>query len=143
MALRTNEQFQNDFMNRYGINLQTCLADYHFLGGYNTQKHILFAERAKQLVLLKIGEYNPKFKLEKASEFQLQKIWDASLEQAFFMFMTGDSTLISGFDPVSGSLVPYEEIRKRQFSDIAYKQLLHAGLLYTGLGSTRRGLYPL
>ena len=59
------------------------------------------------------------------------------------MFMTGDSTLISGFDPVSGSLVPYEEIRKRQFSDIAYKQLLHAGLLYTGLGSTRRGLYPL
>lgn len=141
MPLKNNDQFQNDFMNKYGINLQTVLTNYHFLGDYNTQKHILFAERAKQLVLLKIGEYNPRFKLEKASEYQLEKIWEASLEQAFFILMTGDTTLISGFDPVSGSLVPYEEIRKRQFSDVAYKILLHSGLLYAGLDSTRRSVH--
>jgi hypothetical protein len=55
--------------------------------------------------------------------------------------MTGDTTLISGFDPVSGNLVSYEEIRKRQFSDVAYKILLQAGLLYAGLDSTRRSVH--
>jgi len=141
MPLKNNDQFQNDFMNKYGINLQTALTNYHFLGGDNNQKHLFFSERAEQMVLLKIGEYNPRFKLEKASEFQLEKIWEASLEQAFFMLMTGDTTLISGFDPVSGNLVPYDEIRKRQFSDVAYKILLHAGLLYAGLDSTRRSVH--
>jgi hypothetical protein len=141
MPLKNNDQFQNDFMNKYGINLQTVLTNYHFLGGDNNQKHLLFSERAEQMVLLKIGEYNPRFKLEKASEFQLEKIWEASLEQAFFMLMTGDTTLISGFDPVSGNLVSYEEIRKRQFSDVAYKILLQAGLLYAGLDSTRRSVH--
>ncbi len=141
MTLEKREQFQNDFMNKYGINLQTALTNYHFLGGDNNQKHLLFSERAEQMVLLKIGEYNPRFKLEKASEFQLEKIWEASLEQAFFMLMTGDTTLISGFDPISGNLVSYEEIRKRQFSDVAYRILLHAGLLYAGLDSTRRSVH--
>lgn len=141
MTLEKREQFQNDFMNKYGINLQTALTNYHFLGGDNNQKHLLFSERAEQMVLLKISEYNPRFKLEKASEFQLEKIWEASLEQAFFMLMTGDTTLISGFDPVSGNLVSYDEIRKRQFSDVAYRILLHAGLLYAGLDSTRRSVH--
>lgn len=143
MTLEKREQFQNDFMNKYGINLQTALTNYHFLGGDNNQKHLLFSERAEQMVLLKISEYNPRFKLEKASEFQLEKIWEASLEQAFFMLMTGDTTLISGFDPISGNLVSYEEIRKRQFSDVAYRILLHAGLLYAGLDSTRRSVHLL
>ena len=134
-------QFINDFRDKYGINLETELQNYHFLGSYGDNKHIAFASRAEQMVLLKIGEYNPRFKLEKASEYQLEKIWEASLEQAFFILMTGDTTLISGFDPVSGNLVPYEEIRKRQFSDVAYKILLHAGLLYAGLDSTRRSVH--
>lgn len=134
-------QFINDFRDKYGINLDTELQNYHFLGGYGNNRPIAFANRAEQMVLLKIGEYNPRFKLEKASEFQLEKIWEASLEQAFFMLMTGDTTLISGFDPVSGNLVPYDEIRKRQFSDVAYRILLHAGLLYAGLDSTRRSVH--
>lgn len=134
-------QFINDFRDKYGINLDTELQNYHFLGGYGNNRPIAFANRAEQLVLLKIGECNPRFRIDKASEFQLQKIYEAALEQGYYMLMTGDTTLISGFDPVSGNLVSYEEIRKRQFSDVAYKILLQSGLLYAGLDSTRRSVH--
>jgi hypothetical protein len=138
MTPEQKQQFQSDFMTKYGINLQIGLSSYQYLGGDNNQKHFLFAERAEQLVLLKIRECNPRFQIDKASNFQKKEIWEATLEQAFYMYMSGDVTLISGFDPTTGSVIPLDELKKRQFSDIARTILLQSGLLYGGLDSSLR-----
>ncbi len=137
MTLEQRTQFQSDFFNKYGVTLSIEVQSYPYLGKSDS-KHLLFAERAEQIVLLKIGEYNPRFRTIKASDYQKQKIWEATLEQAFYMLMTGDTTLISGFDPTTGNLVSLDEIKKRGFSEVALKILQQSGLLYGGLDSSAR-----
>ena len=69
---------------------------------------------------------NPNYKRWKErglTEVQEDAIYRAILEQAAYVFVVGDMNFISGYDPVSGVMTPLNEIRKRQFSPMAIKNI--------------------
>lgn len=129
MTEKEINQFISDFQIKTGINL-----DVHLVGT-DGNKTSSFVRRMNQLVLLEIRNQNPMYKEERVTSKQKKAIWEATLEQAEYVLNTGDTNLMAGYDPITNSAIPIEELRKRAFSPLARKILLISGLLYRGVGS--------
>ena len=56
------------------------------------------------------------------------------LEQGYYLTENYDMNIVSGFDPVSNTVIPIDEIRKRAFSPLAATILRNVGLFYAGIG---------
>lgn len=125
--MKTTQEFSNDMMKNYDINLDTQLEG-------SSNKVDAFYNRVQMIVMLEIKSNNPNFRENKITEKQKEAIWKAILEQAYYMINNYDMNIVSGFDPISNSTVSIEEIRKRAFSPLARKILLTSGLLYRGIG---------
>lgn len=129
---KTVHDFENDFRNNYDINLQTELS-----GG--DKKVDSFFYKVKLVVEEEIKSNNPTLQFDSLKEKQKEQLWKAVLEQANYMFHNYDMNIVSGYDPISNSVVSVDEIRKRSFSPFAKKILLNAGLLYRGLANHEYG----
>lgn len=127
MTEKKIEEFANDFYSQYGIQLENAIS------GNQPNKVMAFVNRIERVVYEEIKERCPTFRPEKLSEMQLNAIWRACLEQAYYMLNNYDMNIFSGIDPVSSVVIPIEEIRKRSFSALAKRILLNAGLFYAGI----------
>lgn len=130
MAMTATEiiKFENDMLTQYDVNLQTKLA-----GGNN--KIAAFANRVEMIVDEEIKERCPNYLESELETLQTDAIWNAKLEQAFYLINNYDMTIISGVDAQTGQIMSIDEIRKRAFSPMAKKILSNVGLLYSGIGA--------
>lgn len=126
------EQFQIDYEAYAGVSLATVISRLR-------TKVEPFINRVETIVNQKIKEYNPKI-FDVSGSIQLYQNADykqALLEQALYLINTGDASLMTGFDPVTNVLVPLDELRKRQFSPLAFMILENSGLLNRAMRSSK------
>lgn len=124
--------FTKDFLFRTGIDLEKRLP----ANDLETNKVDAFVNRIEMMIEEEIMARNPSYRRWKErglSEAQEDAIYRAILEQAAYVFVVGDFNYISGYDPISGTLTPIDELRKRTLSPQAKKILMNAGLFYAGL----------
>jgi hypothetical protein len=121
-------EFEKDMLTQYDVTLQTKLS-----GGNN--KIAAFANRVEMIVDEEIKANCPNYLESELETLQTTAIWNAKLEQAFYLINNYDMTIISGVDPQTGQIMPIDEIRKRAFSPMAKKILSNAGLFYSGIGA--------
>lgn len=132
--------FAKDFLFRTGLDLEKRLP----ANDLETNKVDAFVNRIEMMIEEEIKTHNPNYKRWKErglSEAQEDAIYRAILEQAAYVFVVGDFNFMSGYDPVSGTITPIDELRKRSFSPLAKKILTNAGLFYAGLGRRSQGGY--
>ncbi len=120
------EQFKNDMLLKYGIDLEKSL-----IGEISIQA---LYTRTRELLILEIQERCPSFREEEDLANYENIIYKAVLEQAYYVLNNTDFSIASGIDFQTGQIMPIEEIRKRQLSPIAKRILSNAGLFYAGLG---------
>ncbi len=128
-------EFENDLLKNKGMNLQTRIDDDDDAPG----KVERFIDRVVMLVENEVKRHNKRFDFNAAPEPQQQAFYEACLEQAMYLYLLGDMSLINGFDPISNTIIDIEEVRKRAFSPTAKQLLLNAGLLYRGLSNNYDG----
>ena len=130
MSMTTAEiiEFEKDMLTQYDVNLQTKLQ-----GGNN--KIAAFANRVEMIVDEEIKANCPNYLESELETLQTTAIWNAKLEQAFYLINNYDMNIMSGIDPQTGQIMSIDEIRKRAFSPMAKKILSNAGLLYSGIGA--------
>lgn len=119
--------FANDMREHYGRDLDLELEG-------NEHKVKAFFRRVKMVVMAEIKMANPMFRENRLNDYQKEHLWDATLEQAYYMLNNYDMNIVTGYDPISNSTVPIEEVRKRAFSPLAKTILRNAGLMYAGVG---------
>lgn len=127
------EQFVIDYKIKSGDDLDAILG--------SDDKTVAFVNRVYNIVIDKVKSYQPEFKIDEASDYQLNTIWAATLEQAYYMRNVGDFYLMSGYDPVTGQVTPKAELDKRAFSAYARDILGNAGMLYRGIRKGRSSAY--
>jgi len=127
MTEKKVQQFANDFYQQYGIQLENAIT------GSQPNKVIAFANRIERIVYEEIKEKCPTFRHDRLSAIQLDAIWRACLEQAYYTLNNYDMNIFSGIDPVSGGVIPTKEIEARTISRLARKILKNAGLYYAGI----------
>ncbi len=131
------ETFQQNFMEKTGIDLSTCS---QLRGDGNRAK--IFANRVEQIVYQQIKHACPGYSVEtELAPPQVTAIWDAILEQAYYMIDNYDMFIMSGIDPVNNTVMPIDEIIKRCFSKLALNILTDAGLQYRGMQSLGSNSY--
>jgi len=139
--------FEADMLSKKGMNLSTRIED----DDDAPNKVERFIDRALMLVETEVRTYNKRFDYKSVSQPQKDAFYNACLEQALYLYLLGDMSLISGYDPINNTVISIEEIRKRATSPIAKQILLNDGLLYRGIndrysdrpipGYGNRGLY--
>lgn len=131
------EQFRNDYFKRTG---RAFAVDY----GDAPEKEVAFINRVEMMIDMAIAKKSPKYVMLKSQnaipEFQKDVIWNAILEQAQYVMLIGDLTFMSGIDPVTGSVIPWDEILKRYMSPLVLSMLESYGLFYSGIGNGARQL---
>lgn len=131
------EQFRNDYFKKTG---RPFAVDF----GSTPEQEVAFINRAEWLIDSVISSHSPNYVMQKSKnaipEYQKNVIWEAILEQVVYMMLVGDATLMSGIDPVTGAVIPIEEIKKRYISPIVLDNLKNSGLFYSGIGNGRRRL---
>jgi hypothetical protein len=129
-------QFKNDMLTQYGINLSTLLSG-------EGEKEKIFINRVEMIVLEEIKSNNPTFRLDLMGLLELDAIYKAELEQAYYLCQNNnyDMNTAIGYDPINNTVVPINEIRKRAFSPLSKKILTNAGLFYRGLGNNKVDSY--
>lgn len=120
------EQFKNDMLLKYGIDLEKSL-----IGEISIQA---LYTRTRELLILEIQERCPSFREEEDLANYENIIYKAVLEQAYYVLNNTDFSIASGIDFQTGQIMPINEIRKRQLSPIAKRILTNAGLFYAGMG---------
>lgn len=126
MDLNNIEKFKNDMREHYGIDLDIQLEG-------NEHKVEAFYRRVKMVINAEIKMCNPRFKEDRIKDWQVKEIWNAILEQAYYMMNNYDMNIVAGYDPINNTTIPIEEIRKRAFSPLARTILRNAGLMYAGI----------
>lgn len=129
------EKFQVDYMQNYGEELQVALENTPTAENINITA---FINRIELLILTLIKKTSPLFDETKLSEYQEENLWQAMLEQAYYVINVGDYSIISGVDFINNSAMSNELINSKRYSPLAIDILKSSGLLYTGL---RRGRY--
>lgn len=124
--MKNVQDFNNDIMLKYDVNL-----DIQLKGSSN--KVNVFFERVKMIVYQEIKSNNPSFNEADLDDVVKDELWNAILEQAYYLIYNYDMNIVGGFDPITGATVPIDEIRKRSFSPLAKTILTNAGLLYRGI----------
>lgn len=131
------EQFRNDYFKKTG---RTFAVDF----GSSPEQEVAFINRVEWLIDSVISSHSPNYVMNKSknaiSEYQKNVIWEAILEQVVYMMLVGDTTLMSGIDPVTNTVIPIEEIKKRYISPIVLGNLKNSGLFYSGIGNGSRRL---
>lgn len=131
------KNFTNKFLKRNGVELSVKVPG----GDEDSGKVERFINRVEAVVEAEIWRHNPHFIPKQLDEFQKEQLLKAQLEQALYILATSDINLISGYDPINGTFVPVDELRKRAFSPLARQYLMRAGLLYRGIGNVRTREY--
>ncbi len=121
--------FEADMLSRKGMNLSTRIED----DDDAPNKVERFIDRVLMIVEAEISRYNMYFDYAKLTEKQQDLFYEACLEQALYLYILGDMSLISGYDPINNTVVSIEEIRKRAMSPNAKQLLMSAGLLFRGV----------
>lgn len=127
------ELFKTNYQELYGEELGVALDNTPNSDSIN---EVAFINRIERLIHTLIKKMSPTFDETNLSEYQEEQIWNAMLEQAFYVINVGDFTLFSGVDFTNNSAMDYNELQKRVYSPITLDILKSSGLLYTGL---RRG----
>lgn len=131
------EQFRNDYFKKTG---RPFAVDF----GASPEQEVAFINRAEWLIDSVISSHSPNYIMQKSKnaipEYQKNVIWEAILEQVVYMMLVSDTTLMSGIDPVTGTVIPIEEIKKRYISPIVLDILKSSGLFYNGIGTRSRRL---
>ena len=95
-----------------------------------------FVNRVNDIVDLEIKSRNPTYRDDaELSDYQNEQIYNAKIEQALYMLNVDDYTLITGYNPITNSIVSTKEISDRAFSPLARKILLASGMFYCGFRS--------
>lgn len=128
MTKDKTQDFSNDMRTKYDIILDIALKG-------TDNKVSAFFNRVEMVIMLEIQTQNPMFREDRITPKQKEAIWKAMLEQGAYIIYTGDTNLMSGYDPISNSAIPIEQLRERAFSPLARKILLTSGLLYRGIGN--------
>ena len=115
------ERFKEDMLTKYGVDLETELTEI-------TPE--AFFTRTRDLIELAIQDKNPTYLYQDRYE---PFIYKATLEQAYYTINNTDFTIITGINFQTGTIMPIEEIRKRDLSPNSYRILANAGLFYSGL----------
>jgi hypothetical protein len=129
------QTFQADMLTKKGMNIATRISD----DDDAPNKVERFIDRVLLLVETEVKTYNKRFDYQLVSQAQKDAFYEACLEQALYLYILGDMSLISGYDPINNSVISIDEIRKRAMSPISKQILLNAGLLYRGLNNTYDG----
>lgn len=89
-------------------------------------------------VTAEIKRRNVYFTWEKLTSVQ-RDVYDKALAQQIYYVLTeGDFAAMSGYDIVTNTFAPQEELAKRALSPAARQTLAGAGLFYSGLGAPSR-----
>lgn len=130
------ETFSQDFREKTGIDLANC----SYLRGDGDRAKI-FINRVELIVYQQIKHACPGYVESELEPPQITAIWDAMLEQAYYMIENYDMFIMGGIDPVNNAVLPIDEIRKRAFSKLALDILTDAGLQYHGMQSLSNNSY--
>lgn len=135
MTYEQIEKFKEDYFTKTG---RVLTVDYN----ESPEKVNALINRTEMLIDSVITSRSPNYLRNKTKgqipDFQKETIWQAMLEQIQHILTLGDFTMVSGIDPVTGGVIPLQEIVKRYFSPIVMILLKNAGLFYSGVGNPRR-----
>jgi len=124
-------KFTNDFTNKYGIMLQEGIK------GNNPNKVKVFVNRIITMIFEEIKARNPTFSLERITKTQNEAIYNAVLEQSYYVLINYDMYVFLGLEPTTGGIISQKEIDQRAISPLAKKMLSNAGLFYAGFSRGR------
>lgn len=121
-------QFITDYNNKYDVNIETQLT---LLPRPMTSA--AFVTRISEYVDMYVTEHCPKYHDDFATQEQQKAVYNAKLEQAYYVLWNEDLTIVNGIDFAKGISLPQEVIKKSEMSRMARKYLETAGLLYRGI----------
>ena len=121
--------FEEDMLLKKGINLQIQVGTDDDSGNKTSR----FVDRVVLLIETEVRRHNPSFNFDRIENAKKEAFYEACLEQALYLIVTGDTNLMSGYDPINNSVISIDELRKRALSSLAKDILKVSGLLYRGL----------
>ena len=129
-------QFKTAYNNKYDCNMDNQLALLPRSMSSNA-----FITRVSEFVDLYIKEHCPLFVESMASTEQQQAIYNAKLEQAYYILWNEDLTIVNGIDFAKGVAISQDVLKKAEVSRMALKFLETAGLLYRGINNAATQYY--
>ena len=124
-------QFITDYNNKYDTNIENQLA---LLPRPMTSN--AFVTRVSNYVDMFVKSHCPNFIEDYATQEQSTAIYNAKLEQAFYILWNEDLTIVNGIDLAKGTAVSQEVLQRAEMSRAAKMYLENAGLMYRGINGT-------
>ena len=124
-------QFITDYNNKYDTNIENQLA---LLPRPMTSN--AFVTRVSNYVDMFVKSHCPMFIEDYATTEQSEAIYNAKLEQAFYILWNEDLTIVNGIDFAKGTAVSQEVLQRAEMSRVAKMYLENAGLMYRGINGT-------
>lgn len=124
-------QFITDYNNKYDTNIENQLA---LLPRPMTSN--AFVTRVSNYVDMFVKSHCPNFIEDCATTEQSEAIYNAKLEQAFYILWNEDLTIVNGIDFAKGTAVSQEVLQRAEMSRVAKMYLENAGLMYRGINGT-------
>lgn len=124
-------KFITDYNNKYDTNIENQLA---LLPRPMTSN--AFVTRVSNYVDMFVKSHCPNFIEDCATTEQSEAIYNAKLEQAFYILWNEDLTIVNGIDFAKGTAISQEVLQRAEMSRVAKMYLENAGLMYRGLNGT-------
>lgn len=129
-------QFITDYNNKYDDNLNNKLALLPRSMSANA-----FVTRVSEFMDMYVKRHCPMFVEDLGTEEQRQAIYNAKLEQAFYILWNEDLSLVNGIDFAKGTAIPQEVLENAKVSKTAKMYLEDCGLMYRGLNNSPNGVW--
>ena len=124
-------QFITDYNNKYDTNIENQLA---LLPRPMTSN--AFVTRVSNYVDMFVKSHCPNFIEDYATQEQSTAVYNAKLEQAFYILWNEDLTIVNGIDFAKGTAISQEVLQRAEMSRVAKMYLENAGLMYRGINGT-------
>ena len=124
-------QFITDYNNKYDTNLNNQLALLPRPMSANA-----FVTRVSEFMDMYVKRHCPNYIESFATQDQQKAVYNAKLEQAFYILWNEDLTLVNGIDFAKGTAISQEVLEKAKVSKMAEMYLENNGLMYRGINGT-------
>jgi len=130
--ITVDQTFINDFVtaynNKFDTNIENQLALLPRPMSVNA-----FVTRVSNYVDMYVKEHCPNYVEDLAVQAQKDAVYNAKLEQAYYILWNEDLTIVNGIDFTKGTAVSQEVLQRAEMSRMAKMYLEDGGLMYRGI----------
>lgn len=123
--------FITAYNNKYDTNIENQLALLP-----RPMSAAAFITRVSNYIDMYVKEHCPNYVEDMAVQDQRDAVYNAKLEQAFYILWNEDLTIVNGIDFAKGVAVSQEVLQRAEMSRMAKMYLENAGLMYRGINGT-------